>query len=187
MSPLSAARRPSGHGRIRAPLPAAAIPRQLPGLRAVGPSNRPAMRGQARRLHYVQHADLLTASSMAIFGVRATGVAAAVVGGVISARLVGAARRPRAGAVAFSVAEMANLLDGRVTFAVGVTLAAGALLAVQVRRPLLAAPLAAVAYFANPLAELFLDLALVAVIAVDPSRRQIGTSLAVLLAILSTS
>src|SRR6266581_3867097 len=125
--------------------------------------------------------SLLTPSSMAIFGVRATGVAAAVVGGV-SARLVGAARRPRAGAVAFSVAEMANLLDGRVTFAVGVTLAAGALLAVQVGRPLLAAPLAAVAYFASPLAGLFLGLALVAVLVVDPSRRRIAAALAVLLA-----
>jgi hypothetical protein len=131
--------------------------------------------------------SLLTPSSMAIFGVRATGVAAAVVGGVISARLVGAARRPRAGAVAFSVAEMANLLDGRVTFAVGVTLAAGALLAVQVRRPLLAAPLAAVAYFASPLAGLFLGLALVAVLVVDPSRRRIAAALAVLLAILGAS
>src|SRR6266496_500630 len=131
--------------------------------------------------------SLLTPSSMAIFGVRATGVAAAVVGGVISARLVGAARRPRAGAVAFSVAEMANLLDGRVTFAVGVTLAAGALLAVQVRRPLLAAPLAAVAYFASPLAGLFLGLTLVAVLVVDPSRRRIAAALAVLLAILGAS
>ena len=131
--------------------------------------------------------SLLTPSSMAIFGVRATGVAAAVVGGVISARLVGAARRPRAGAVAFSVAEMANLLDGRVTFAVGVTLAAGALLAVQVRRPLLAAPLAAVAYFASPLAGLFLGLALVAVLVVDPSRRRIAAALAVLLAMLGAS
>ncbi len=131
--------------------------------------------------------SLLTPSSMAIFGVRATGVAAAVVGGVISARLVGAARRPRAGAVAFSVAEMANLLDGRVTFAVGVTLAAGALLAVQVRRPLLAAPLAAVAYFASPLAGLFLGLTLVAVLVVDPSRRRIAAALAALLASLGAS
>src|SRR5262249_10484079 len=79
--------------------------------------------------------SLLTPSSMAIFGVRATGVAAAVVGGVITARLVANSRRPRAGAIAFSVAEMANLLDGRVTFAVGVTLGAASLLAMQYRRP----------------------------------------------------
>jgi hypothetical protein len=68
-----------------------------------------------------------------------------------------------------------------------VTLAAGALLAVQVRRPLLAAPLAAVAYFASPLAGLFLGLALVAVLVVDPSRRRIAAALAVLLAILGAS
>ena len=131
--------------------------------------------------------SLLTPSSMAIFGVRATGVVAAVVGGVISARLVGSARRPRAGAVAFSVAEMANLLDGRVTFAVGVTLAAGALLAMQHHRLLFAAPLAAAAYFASPLAGLFLGLALLAVLATDPTRRRLAAELAVLLAGLGIS
>jgi hypothetical protein len=131
--------------------------------------------------------SLLTPSSMAIFGVRATGVAAAVIGGVVSARLITAARRPRAGAVAFSVAEMANLLDGRVTFAVGVTLGAGALLAVQARRPFYAAPLAAAAYFASPLAGLFLGLALLAVLATDPSRRRMATSLAALLGVLGIS
>ena len=131
--------------------------------------------------------SLLTPSSMAIFGVRATGVVAAVIGGVISARLVTAARRPRAGAIAFSVAEMANLLDGRVTFAVGVTLGAGALLALQARRPLFAAPLVAAAYFASPLAGLFLGLALLAVLATDPSRRRIAISLAGLLGLLGIS
>ena len=128
--------------------------------------------------------SLLTPSSMAIFGVRATGVAAAVVGGVITARLVANSRRPRAGAVAFSVAEMANLLDGRVTFAVGVTLAAAALLALQHQRPLFAAPLAAAAYFASPLAGLFLGLVLVAVLLTDESRRKAAVALAVLLGVL---
>jgi hypothetical protein len=128
--------------------------------------------------------SLLTPSSMAIFGVRATGVAAAVVGGVITARLVANSRRPRAGAIAFSVAEMANLLDGRVTFAVGVTLGAASLLAMQYRRPLFAAPLAAAAYFASPLAGLFLGLVLAAVILTDESRRKASFVVAGLLAAL---
>jgi hypothetical protein len=128
--------------------------------------------------------SLLTPSSMAIFGVRATGVAAAVLGGVITGRLVAGSRRPRAGAVAFSVAAMANLLDGRVTFAVGVTLAAASLLALQKRAPLFAAPLAVAAYFASPLAGLFLGLVLLAVVVTDESRRRASVAIAVMLLVI---
>ncbi|HEY3632272.1 MAG TPA: hypothetical protein VGL21_15275 [Jatrophihabitantaceae bacterium] len=128
--------------------------------------------------------SLLTPSSMAIFGVRATGVAAAVVGGVITARLVADSRRPRAGAVAFTVAAMANLLDGRITFAVGVTLGAGSLLALKHRSIWFAAPLAAAAYFASPLAGLFLGLVLVAVMITDESRRRDSLIVAGLLGVL---
>jgi hypothetical protein len=128
--------------------------------------------------------SLLTPSSMAIFGVRATGVAAAVVGGVITGRLVANSRRPRAGAVAFSVAEMANLLDGRVTFAVGVTLAAASLLALQKHAVLFAAPLAAAAYFASPLAGLFLGLVLLAVVLTDESRRRTSIAIAAMLLVI---
>jgi hypothetical protein len=128
--------------------------------------------------------SLLAPSSMAIFGVRATGVAAAVIGGVITGRLVATSRRPRAGAVAFSVAAMANLLDGRVTFAVGVTLAVAALLALQKRAPLFAAPLAAAAYFASPLAGLFLGLVLLAVVLTDESRRRASVAIAALLVVI---
>lgn len=126
--------------------------------------------------------SVLAPSSMAILGVRATGVLAAVIGGIITARLVTNARRPRAGAVAFSVAAMANLLDGRVTFAVGVTVAAAALLALQSRRPVIALVLAPASYFASPLAALFLGLVLVAVILTDPSRRRAAVGIAGLLA-----
>jgi hypothetical protein len=128
--------------------------------------------------------SLLTPSSMAIFGVRATGVAAAVLGGVITARLVADSRRPRAGAVAFSVAAMANLLDGRVTFAVGVTLAAAALLALLHHKALFAAPLAVAAYFASPLAGLFLGLVLLAVVLTDESRRRVSLVIAGMLGVI---
>ena len=128
--------------------------------------------------------SLLTPSSMAIFGVRATGVVAAVAGGVITGRLVANSRRPRAGAVAFSVATMANLLDGRVTFAVGVTLAAASLLALQKRGALFAAPLAVAAYFASPLAGLFLGLVLLAVVLTDESRRRTSIAIAAMLLVI---
>lgn len=131
--------------------------------------------------------SLLTPSSMAIFGVRATGVVAAVAGGVITARLVADSRRPRAGAIAFTVAAMANLLDGRVTFAVGVTLAAGSLLALKNRSIWFAAPLAAAAYFASPLAGLFLGLGMVALWLTDESRRRDAVIIAVLLGVLGIS
>jgi hypothetical protein len=128
--------------------------------------------------------SLLAPSSMAIFGVRATGVAAAVAGGIITARLIANSRRPRAGAIAFTVAEMANLLDGRVTFAVGVTLAAATLLALRHHQVLFAAPLAAGAYFASPLAGLFLGLVLLAVVLTDESRRRAALVIAGLLGVL---
>ena len=63
--------------------------------------------------------SLLAPTSMAILGVRLTGVAAAVAGAWFTGKLVAESRRARAGAVAFAAAQIANLVDGRVTFALG--------------------------------------------------------------------
>src|SRR5262249_41835550 len=131
--------------------------------------------------------SLLTPSSMAIFGVRATGVAAAVIGGVITGRLVANSRRPRAGAVAFSVAEMANLLDGRVTFAVSVTLAAASLLALHKQAVLFPPPAAPAPDFPAPLAGLFLGLVLLAVLLTDESRRRDSIAIAAMLLLIGIS
>src|SRR5205823_8154692 len=65
--------------------------------------------------------SLLAPASMAILGVRLTGVVAAIVGTWLTGKLVAESRRPRAGAVAFAGAQIANLVDGRVTFAMGLT------------------------------------------------------------------
>jgi hypothetical protein len=116
--------------------------------------------------------SLLAPTSMAIFGVRVTGVVAAVAGAWLTAKLVDTARRPRAGAVAFAIAQMANLIDGRVTFAMGLTGGVAALLALKSRRPVLAGICAVATYCASPLAAFFLGVSLVAVVIVDTSRRR---------------
>src|SRR5262249_50371000 len=74
--------------------------------------------------------------------------------------------------------------DGRVTFAVGVTLAAASLLALHKQAVLFAAPLAAAAYFASPLAGLFLGLGLLAVLPTDESRRRDAIAIAAMLLLL---
>ncbi len=125
--------------------------------------------------------SLLTPSWMAWLGVRATGVLAAVAGAWLTARLLSSALRPRAAAVAFALAEMADLVAGRVTFVVGATLGVAALVAMRAGRSWLLAVLAVAAYFASPLAGLFVGIALAAVVIGDPPRRRPAAAMCVLL------
>ena len=115
--------------------------------------------------------SVLAPASMAAFGIRACGVAAALAGAVAMSILVRDALRPRAGAVAFAVAGFADLVDGRVTFVIGLAIAAWALVALRSHWNLAAVVLAVGAYLASPLAGLFLGLVFLAVIVVDRSRR----------------
>jgi hypothetical protein len=80
--------------------------------------------------------------------------------------------RPRAGAIAFAIAAAADLLDGRVTFAVGVAVGAWALVALRSRRLAWSAVLSVACYATSPLAGLFLGIVLVSVLIADPSRRR---------------
>jgi hypothetical protein len=116
--------------------------------------------------------SVLVPSSMAVLGVRATGLLATGLGAIGSARLVRDCRRPRAGAFAFAVSGMADLVDGRITFVVGVCGAVWSLVALQSRRTALCVVLSAAAYFGSPLAALFLGIVLVAIAGVDRSRRR---------------
>ena len=116
--------------------------------------------------------SVLAPAWMAAFGVRASGIAAALSGAVAASVLVRDAARPRAGAVAFALAGIADLLAGRVTFVIGLSIAAWALVAVRARRGLIASALATVSYLASPLAALFLGFALLAVAAADETRRR---------------
>ena len=119
--------------------------------------------------------SVLIPSSMAVLGVRVTGLIAVVAGAVATTILTRGALRPRAGAVAFAIAGIADLLDGRVTFAAGLAIAAWALIAVRSRRTAPALVLAVGSYLSSPLAGLFLGMILVAVAVVDGPRRRCAT------------
>ena len=116
--------------------------------------------------------SVLVPSWMAVLGVQVTGVVAALAGALGGARLVRDTLRPRAAACAIAVSGGIDLIDGRVTFVTGAAIAVWSIIAIRSRRAVLGAALGAGAYFASPLAALFLGLVLVAIAWVDPSRRR---------------
>ena len=116
--------------------------------------------------------SMLVPSWMAVLGVAPTGVVAVLIGSRATSQLVRNAPRPRLGAVAFATAQVADLVAGRITFAVGVAFAACALVALRERRWVLLAVLAAASFASSPLAAMFLGFGLAAVAIVDPSRRR---------------
>ena len=115
--------------------------------------------------------SLVTPQLMAWLGVAVTGAVATVVGCCGAALLMRDLPRPRAGAVAFSLFGVADLVAGRVTFVVGLAFAVWSLVALRERRRLGTAGLALLAYCSSPLAGLFLGLVLVAVVITDRARR----------------
>ncbi|HSY15580.1 MAG TPA: hypothetical protein VK816_06305, partial [Jatrophihabitantaceae bacterium] len=118
--------------------------------------------------------SVLAPSWMAAVGVRLAGVLAVVAGAAATATLVRDTRRPRIGAVAFAAAGMADLLDGRVTFAIGLAIAAWTLVAVREQWRLRGLVLGLATYLASPLAGLFLGLLLIAVVIVVRSRARVA-------------
>jgi len=118
--------------------------------------------------------SVLGPPSMAILGVRLTGLIAVALASVATRSLVRDSLRPRAASIAFAVAFLADLLDGRVTFTIGLAFAAWSLVATRSRRGLPCAAFALAAYFASPLAGLFLGMILVSVGLVDRSRRRLA-------------
>ena len=125
--------------------------------------------------------SVLVPAWMALLGVGLTGVLAVAVGSVATTRLMRVARRPVAGAVACAVAQAADVLDGRVTFAVGAALGLWTLVALRDRRPVFAAATALACLAGSPLAALFLGLGLVSVALVDPPRRRTAVATAAVL------
>ena len=128
--------------------------------------------------------SVLVPSWMATVGIQVTGVAAVAASAAGGALLMRDAPRPRAGAVAFAVASIADLVAGRVTFAVGLAIGIWALVALRSRRQLLSVGLGAAAYLASPLAGLFLGLILLAVISSDSARRRVAVISAAVLVLL---
>jgi hypothetical protein len=100
----------------------------------------------------------------ALLGPRVAGVLAAIAGAILFERIASARWGPRArvGALWFAAATATNLFTGRLTFALGVTVALGAVLAAQRGRRALALVLAAVSSVASPVAGLFLALGAIA-------------------------
>jgi hypothetical protein len=94
----------------------------------------------------------------ALIGPRVVGAIAAVLSAAVFAKLAHDhwGERARAGSYWFAAATATDLLIGRLTFALGVTFALAALLAVQRRRAKWAAALAVATTAASPVAGLFL-------------------------------
>ena len=115
--------------------------------------------------------SLLVPMWMADFGVRTTGVVSIAAGTVGFAALARGSLRPRASALVFAGISLANLVDGRVTFTVGLSVGVWALVAVANRRTVVSTILALITYMCSPLAGLFLGLVLTAVVLTDRERR----------------
>jgi hypothetical protein len=97
----------------------------------------------------------------ALVGVRAVGAAAVLASAALFERVAGAVygAAARWGAVWFAVAAVGDVWSGRVTFALGVSFALGAVLALVRGRPLAAAALAGVCAACSPVAGALLALA----------------------------
>jgi hypothetical protein len=97
----------------------------------------------------------------ALVGVRAVGAAAVLASAALFERAAVSAygRGARWGAVWFALAALGDVWSGRVTFALGVSFALGAVFALMRRRPVVAASLAVVCAACSPVAGALLALA----------------------------
>ncbi len=112
----------------------------------------------------------------ALLGPALAGALAAVAAAVLFERIATAefGERARVGALLFAVATATNLFTGRLTFALGVAGALGAIMAAQRGRRLLTVLLAALCPLASPVASLFLALAATSYLAAQALGRDSG-------------
>src|SRR5689334_4160541 len=105
--------------------------------------------------------SLVAPAVVAALGLWVTGALAIVVSAVLFERLVGDrfGAGGRAAALWFAVGVSSSLFSGRLTFAVGVAVGLGALLAAQEDRPVLGGGLGALTTLTSPVAGAFLALA----------------------------
>jgi hypothetical protein len=115
-----------------------------------------------------------------------TGVVAAVAAAVAMSRLLRSSLRPRAGIIAFLVTDTANLVDGRITFAIGLATGLWCLVCMQHApgkwRAVATGGLAVLTCLASPLAGLFLGLAIFTRLLVDRTPVRHPLTVAVLVA-----
>src|SRR6185437_12217599 len=81
---------------------------------------------------------------------------------------------PRLGVAMFALCSAADLLCGRITFAMGLAVGTGAALALARRRTLLSTTLAVLACLTSPVAGVFLLVPAAALALSDPSRRKVA-------------
>jgi hypothetical protein len=124
---------------------------------------------------------------MASVGVRATGAAALVLSALVMTRLLRNAPRPRCAAVCFVITDAANLLDGRITFALSLAFGVCCLGLLTTSRPTPTLASAAAGFLAiltcltSPLGGLFLFLAVTTIAVTDSGRRRSAVTLGALL------
>jgi hypothetical protein len=111
--------------------------------------------------HHTMGYSVLFPPLASVLGPRLVGALAAVAAAVLFERIAYAqwGTASRVGAIWFGAASATNLFTGRLTFALGVALALGAVLAAQRGRSRLAVALAVLAPLGSPVAGLFLALA----------------------------
>jgi hypothetical protein len=111
-------------------------------------------------------------------GARLVGALAAVGSAALFERLLPDHRRYRLATSWFAVGCVADLMIGRLTYALGVTAGLAAAVAITRRRPVLAAALGAVCAATSPVAGLFVALAGIAFAVVGRRRAPLATSAA---------
>jgi len=126
----------------------------------------------------------LSPALMSWFGVAVSGALCIVISSVAASHLLVGSVRPRLGTVMSCLAVTANVVDGRTTFAIGVTFALCALLAIR-RNMTFTAGLSALSFFGSPLAGLFLGIILIAIAKEIPRYRRRALGCAALLAVLA--
>ena len=119
--------------------------------------------------------SLLTPALMAAVGAPLVGVLAVAAAAGAGLRLTEGCLRPRLGAAAFATFSLADLLDGRVTFAAGLAAAAWAAVALQGNHRFATAILTLATFAASPLAGLFLGVVVAVVAVLQPARRTNAT------------
>ncbi len=127
--------------------------------------------------------SVLVPPLMHLLSVSFVGAVATVVAAALFPGLLRGAQRPWLAGVAFAVLAVANLLAGRVTFAVGVALALGGLRLLAAGRTWWAALPIALSGLASPVAALFLGVAAAVLVLVAPGWRRRGIVLGVAAAI----
>jgi hypothetical protein len=116
--------------------------------------------------------SLVTPPLLGLFGAVWLGGLSIVATGFLAGPLLRDSIRPRAGALALVAVATLNVTSGRTTFAVGVVVALGAVLAVERRRIWLAPVLAVLATATSPVAGFLLLVVAVALLLADPKRRR---------------